>query len=117
MNGLTIIRFGFLLPAAVVLGAQSITLGLAEVVIAGGMESMSNAPYVLPRTSKKNPVGHVNLQDSILSDGLWDPHKKLSMGSIAESTAREMGISRQQQVRHVREGCVERFVKLFVVTY
>ena len=73
-------------------------LGVNQVVIAGGMESMSNAPFILPRSVSPKFVGHVQLRDSMIVDGLWDPYKDISMGSCAEVCADELNISRQAQV-------------------
>lgn len=80
------------------LGAQSIMLGMREVVVAGGMESMSNAPYLLPRRQPPKILGDCKLIDSLQHDGLLDPMNGLSMGLYAEKCAEEMGISREEQV-------------------
>ncbi|KAG0606651.1 hypothetical protein M758_9G158300 [Ceratodon purpureus] len=85
---------------AVMLGAQSIMLGVNQVVVAGGMESMSNAPFILPRNVSPKIVGHVQLRDSMIVDGLWDPYKDVSMGSCAEDCAYELSISRDAQDEH-----------------
>jgi len=84
--------------AAVMLGAQSIILGINQVVVAGGMESMSKAPFILPRNISPKTIGHVQLRDSMIADGLWDPYKDISMGSCAEFCADELSISREAQV-------------------
>ncbi|XP_030379048.1 acetyl-CoA acetyltransferase, mitochondrial [Scaptodrosophila lebanonensis] len=80
---------------AVMLGAQSLALGQADVVVAGGMESMSNVPYYLKRGA--TPYGGVNLIDGIVFDGLFDVYNKFHMGNCAESVAKKMQISRQDQ--------------------
>ncbi|KAH8294548.1 hypothetical protein KR044_012368 [Drosophila immigrans] len=80
---------------AVMLGAQSLMLGQAEVVVAGGMESMSNVPYYMKRGA--TPYGGVNLTDGIVWDGLWDVYNKFHMGNCAENTAKKMQISRKDQ--------------------
>lgn len=80
---------------AVMLGAQSLMLGYADVVVAGGMESMSNVPYYLKRGA--TPYGGVNLTDGIVFDGLWDVYNKFHMGNCAENTAKKLEITRQQQ--------------------
>ncbi|XP_067636322.1 acetyl-CoA acetyltransferase B, mitochondrial [Eurosta solidaginis] len=80
---------------AVMLGAQSLMLGQAEVVVAGGMESMSNVPYYMKRGA--TPYGGVQLIDGIVHDGLTDVYNKFHMGNCAENTAKKMGITRQQQ--------------------
>eukprot|EP00897_Mesotaenium_endlicherianum_P002192 jgi/Mesen1/1/ME1010547C01926 len=61
------------------------------------MESMSNAPYVLPRAVPERRMGDLALRDSMLTDGLWDPHGDMHMGSIAEACAKDMRISRSDQ--------------------
>lgn len=80
---------------AVMLAAQAIRCGDAKVVVAGGMESMSRAPYLLPRTGSK--LGDQTLYDSMLLDGLQCAHLGESMGAIAEHLARSETISRQEQ--------------------
>lgn len=80
---------------AVMLGAQSLMLGQADVVVAGGMESMSNVPYYLKRGS--TPYGGINLTDGIVFDGLWDVYNKFHMGNCAENTAKKMQITRKDQ--------------------
>ena len=87
--------FGYV---AVMLGAQSIMLGMREVVVAGGMESMSNAPYLLSRVRPPKMLGDYNLIDSLQHDGLMDPMSGLSMGLYAEKCAEELEISREEQV-------------------
>lgn len=82
---------------AVMLGAQSIMLGINNVVVAGGMESMSNAPFILPRNLSSKMIGHVQLRDAMVADGLWDPHKDISMGSCAELCVDDLSISREAQ--------------------
>src|SRR5512144_1584322 len=66
---------------AVILGAQAILGGDTDVVVAGGMESMSQAPYVLPRAREGFKMGHQTLQDSMILDGLWDVYSQVHMGS------------------------------------
>lgn len=82
---------------AVMLGAQSIATGANEVVIAGGMESMSNAPYYLDKARSGYKLGHGQLIDSLIKDGLWDVYKNYHMGNAAELCAREYKISREEQ--------------------
>lgn len=82
---------------AIMLGAQSIQLGLADVVVAGGMESMSNVPYYLDKARFGYKLGHGNLIDGLIKDGLWDVYNDYHMGNAAENTAREMNISRSMQ--------------------
>lgn len=82
---------------AVQLAAQAIRCGDAEVVIAGGQESMSNAPYLLDGARSGLRFGHTGLQDSMIVDGLWDAFNNYHMGITAENVARQYGISREQQ--------------------
>jgi acetyl-CoA C-acetyltransferase len=81
---------------AVILGAQQIQLGIDQIVIAGGMESMSNVPhYTLLR--KNNKLGHTTLIDGLLKDGLTDVYHNFHMGNAAEICAREYHLSREIQ--------------------
>lgn len=82
---------------AVQLAAQAIRCGDAEVIIAGGQESMSSAPYLLDGARSGLRFGHTGLQDSMISDGLWDAFNDYHMGITAENVARENDISREQQ--------------------
>lgn len=82
---------------SVMLGAQAIMCGDAEVVIAGGMESMSNVPYYLDKARSGYRMGNGILVDGMVKDGLWDVYNNFHMGSAAELCAREMNITRQQQ--------------------
>jgi acetyl-CoA C-acetyltransferase len=82
---------------AVVLAAQAIRAGDGRVYVAGGMENMSRAPYLLPRARTGYRLGHGEVQDSMILDGLWDPYRDCHMGSCAELLAAEYRISRQDQ--------------------
>jgi acetyl-CoA C-acetyltransferase len=82
---------------SVVLGAQSIMLGDAECIIAGGMESMTNAPYLLPKGRDGLRLGHGEVADVILRDGLWDAFNDYHMGVTAENIAEIYGITRLEQ--------------------
>ncbi|MFK7988692.1 MAG: acetyl-CoA C-acyltransferase [Sandaracinaceae bacterium] len=82
---------------SVVLGTRSILLGDAEVVMAGGMESMSNAPYLLPNARGGHRMGHKQTMDSMILDGLWDPYNDQHMGMCGELCAREMNFTREAQ--------------------
>lgn len=82
---------------AVISGWQSIMAGDNQVVVAGGMESMSNVPYLLPQARTGYRLGHSQLVDGIIKDGLWDVYKNYHMGDAAELCAKECGISREQQ--------------------
>jgi len=82
---------------AVMLAAQSIALGNADVVIAGGMESMSNVPHYFDKSRTGIKLGHSQITDGIIKDGLWDVYNNFHMGSAAELTATKMGITRKMQ--------------------
>jgi acetyl-CoA C-acetyltransferase len=82
---------------AVMLANQAIVSGDAEVVVAGGMESMSNAPYLLMKARRGYRMGHGELIDSMIRDGLWDVYNQFHMGEAAELCARTLGISREDQ--------------------
>lgn len=82
---------------AIMLGAQSILLGDNDIVVAGGMESMSNIPYYLDKARNGYRLGHGAVVDGILRDGLWDPYKDFHMGNAAEICAAEYKISREDQ--------------------
>src|SRR5579862_3904719 len=82
---------------AVGLAAQAVTLGESEIVIAGGMESMSNCPYLLKNARTGFRLGNQELLDSMIVDGLWDAYENFHMGQTAELVAEKYGISRQEQ--------------------
>jgi acetyl-CoA C-acetyltransferase len=82
---------------AVVLGGNAIATGEHDVVVAGGMESMTNAPFVLPKAREGLRLGHGQVIDSLIQDGLWDPYKNVHMGDCAELCAKDKGITRQDQ--------------------
>ena len=82
---------------AVMLAAQAIMVGDADVVVAGGMESMSNAPYLLPKARTGYRLGHGELIDSMIKDGLWDAHNDFHMGTAAELCAKECNVPRETQ--------------------
>jgi acetyl-CoA C-acetyltransferase len=82
---------------AVMLAAQAILLGEAEVVVAGGMENMTNAPYLLPKARGGYRMGDGALVDSMIKDGLWDVYNDFHMGAAAELCAKKFAISRQEQ--------------------
>jgi acetyl-CoA C-acetyltransferase len=81
----------------VMMAAAAIRLGEAEVMVAGGMESMSNAPYLLPRARTGYRLGHAEVVDSMIKDGLWDVYNDYHMGDAAELCARECKIGREVQ--------------------
>ncbi len=82
---------------SIALAAQSILLGDADIVVAGGMESMSNVPYYVPNLRWGNKYGNTNLVDGLAHDGLTDVYKNYAMGNAAELCASECGISREEQ--------------------
>ena len=82
---------------AIMLAAQSIALGETDIVVAGGMESMSNVPFYLDKARTGYRLGHGQLTDGLLKDGLWDVYNDYHMGSAAELCATECGISRTDQ--------------------
>lgn len=82
---------------AIMTGAQSIMCGMNDIVIAGGMESMSNIPYYVPKARFGQKFGHGELLDGLVKDGLWEPENGFMMGSCGDNTAAEMDISREQQ--------------------
>ncbi|NNB90612.1 thiolase family protein [Corallococcus exiguus] len=82
---------------AVIAAAQSIALGDADVVVAGGMESMSNAPYISHTMRGGSRMGNVEFKDAMISDGLWDVYGNVHMGNCAEECSTSQGISRAQQ--------------------
>lgn len=82
---------------SVMLAAQSIMLGDADVIVAGGMESMSNVPYMLDKARTGYRMGHGQLTDLMVSDGLWDVYNNFHMGNAAEICAKEFQITREMQ--------------------
>lgn len=82
---------------AIMLAAQSITLGENDIVIAGGMESMSNVPYYLDKARNGYRLGHGQITDGLVKDGLWDVYNDYHMGSAAELCAETCGITREDQ--------------------
>ncbi|HSZ26217.1 MAG TPA: beta-ketoacyl synthase N-terminal-like domain-containing protein, partial [Cytophagaceae bacterium] len=77
--------------------AQSIMLGNADVIVAGGMESMSNVPYYLDKARSGYKLGNGNVLDGLIKDGLWDVYNDYHMGNAAENTARALKITREMQ--------------------
>jgi acetyl-CoA C-acetyltransferase len=82
---------------AVMLAAQAVQIGDAEIVVAGGMESMSNVPYYVERARTGFRMGHGQLVDGMIKDGLWDVYNDFHMGNAAEICAKEYSISREAQ--------------------
>jgi acetyl-CoA C-acetyltransferase len=85
---------------AIIFAAQSIRLGENDVVVAGGMESMSNAPYYLPKARQGYRYGNGEIVDGMVKDGLWDVYNDFAMGVAADQTAEEHGISREASDDH-----------------
>jgi len=88
---------------AIVLGAQQIMLGQADVVVAGGMESMSQIPYYLPNARFGARMGHATMVDGMIHDGLWDPYGNCHMGGYAELCADTHGLTKAMQDEHADE--------------
>jgi acetyl-CoA C-acetyltransferase len=88
---------------AVGLAAQAVTLGESEIVVAGGMESMSNAPYLMKGARSGFRLGNAELLDSMIVDGLWDVYENFHMGLTAELVAEKYGISREEQDKFALE--------------
>ncbi len=82
---------------AVMLARQAIACGDADVVVAGGMESMSNAPYLLPTARTGMRMGNATAVDSMIHDGLWDPYGNAHMGNFGDQCAKENDFSREAQ--------------------
>ncbi|PNW87422.1 hypothetical protein CHLRE_02g146050v5 [Chlamydomonas reinhardtii] len=85
---------------AVMLAATAIMAGTADVVVAGGFESMSNAPHYMPAARRGLRLGDGAVVDGLVKDGLWDPYSNIHMGSCAELCADRYAISRQMQDEH-----------------
>lgn len=83
---------------AIMMASQSLMCGHQDVMVAGGMESMSNVPYVMSRGA--TPYGGVKLEDLIVKDGLTDVYNKIHMGNCAENTAKKLSISREEQDKY-----------------
>jgi acetyl-CoA C-acetyltransferase len=82
---------------AVALGAQAVQLGESEIVVAGGMESMSNCPYLLPQARTGYRIGDQKVVDSMIWDGLWDAYENFHMGMTGELVAEKYAITREEQ--------------------
>lgn len=88
---------------AVMLGAQSIAVGDSDIVVAGGMESMSNAPYLLPRVREGLRMGNGEIVDSMIGDGLWCSFEGCHMGISGEVVAEEYRVTREEQDRYAAD--------------
>src|SRR5687767_13121978 len=82
---------------AVALAAQAVQTGDANIVVAGGMESMSNAPYLLPNARDGYRLGHGTIIDSMIHDGLWDAYENFHMGNTGEIVSEKYRVSRERQ--------------------
>jgi len=82
---------------AVALAAQAIQTGNSEIVVAGGMESMTNAPYLLPQARKGYRLGNAQIVDSMVNDGLWDVYNNYHMGNTGENVAEKYHVTREEQ--------------------
>src|SRR5215467_10600216 len=82
---------------AVALAAQAIETGNSSIVVAGGMESMTNTPYLLPQARKGYRLGNSTIVDSMVHDGLWDIYNDYHMGITGENVAEKYGIAREEQ--------------------
>ena len=88
---------------SVALAAQAVRLGESEMVVAGGMESMSNCPYLLPGARNGYRIGNAEIVDSMIHDGLWEIYENFHMGVAAELVAEKYKISREEQDRFALE--------------
>jgi acetyl-CoA C-acetyltransferase len=88
---------------AIIQGYRSIRVGDAQIVVAGGMESMSNAPYYVQRARTGLRMGHSELSDGMILDGLWDPYNDFHMGKAGELCARRYELGRERQDDFARE--------------
>ncbi|MDB4941869.1 MAG: 3-ketoacyl-CoA thiolase [Labilithrix sp.] len=88
---------------AIIFGLQQIALGDREIVVAGGMESMSNVPYYMDKARQGYRMGNATLIDGMIHDGLWDPYGNVHMGSCGDKTAAEFKISREAQDEYAKE--------------
>lgn len=82
---------------SVMIGAQTILAGDNDIVVAGGMENMSQVPHYLPAMRNGSKLGHEKVIDGMIKDGLWDVYNDYHMGNAAENTAKEMNITREEQ--------------------
>src|SRR5437763_10820457 len=82
---------------AVGLAAQAVKTGDSSIVVAGGMESMTSAPYLVPQARKGYRLGNAQIIDAMVHDGLWDVYNNYHMGMTAENVAEKYGIKREEQ--------------------
>lgn len=88
---------------AVMMAAQAIRSGEINVAVAGGMESMSNTPFLVPHMRTGHKMGHTEMKDAMVHDGLWDVYNNFHMGSAAELCASEKHITREEQDRYAKQ--------------
>lgn len=88
---------------AIMLGVQSILTGESEIVVAGGQESMSNAPYLMPSARTGFRMGNAQVVDSMIHDGLWDPYNHQHMGACGDLCAKEKNFTREEQDQYAIE--------------
>jgi acetyl-CoA C-acetyltransferase len=88
---------------AIIFAAKTVALGDADVVVAGGMESMSNAPYYLEKARGGYRMGDGKIVDGMIYDGLWDPYGNVHMGTCGDRCAAEYHVSREQQDEYAKE--------------
>src|SRR5688572_13290256 len=88
---------------AVIQGTRALTMDNVPFVVAGGMENMSAVPYLLPKAREGFRLGHQQVVDSLVHDGLWDPHHDLHMGGCAEECVKKYGFTRAQQDAYAAE--------------
>lgn len=88
---------------AILLAARALAAGDATIAVAGGMENMSAAPYLLPKAREGYRLGHQQVIDSLVHDGLWDPYNSLHMGNCAEQCAQKYHFSREEQDAYAAE--------------
>jgi len=82
---------------AVMQGAHALGAGMGSVIVAGGMENMTLAPYLMPKAREGYRIGHQQVIDSLVSDGLWDPYNDIHMGNCAEKCAEKYAFTREEQ--------------------
>jgi acetyl-CoA C-acetyltransferase len=82
---------------SVILGSRALTVGEASIAVAGGMENMSAAPYLLPNAREGFRLGNQQVVDALIHDGLWDPYNQIHMGNCAEKCAEKYAFTREQQ--------------------
>ena len=88
---------------ALIFGAQAIALGDRDIIVAGGMESMSNVPYYMDKARQGYRMGNATLIDGMIHDGLWDPYANVHMGSCGDKCAAEYKISREAQDEYAKD--------------